>query len=141
MLNSPHPPTTCSPLSTLCCPCQDENQDAERAQHALKERLAQLQHLCLESDRQPAGAGSSGGGGGGAQPGCTAAAGAEGAAAGSGRQAELLERLSCTLRALGPANASPLVSPAAAGLPPAVAPAKVWAEVLRDILQVMLKCV
>lgn len=116
-----------APLAAATAPClQDENQDAERAQHALQERLAQLQHLCLELDRHPLSGGSSGTGSscGALHKNLPAGAGAEGAAADSGRQAELLERLSCTLRALGPANGSPLVSPAAAALPPAVAPGK-----------------
>ena len=122
-------PSSMEPLLPLPQPpatAQDENQDAGRAQQALQERLVQLQHLCLELDRQPLPGSCSSAGGGEAGGAGTAAAG-EGGALGSRRQAELLERLSCTLRALGPANGSPLVALAATGprLPPPVAPGKV----------------
>lgn len=136
--------------STAFAPHQDENQDAERAQQALQERLAQLQHLCLELDRQPpagGGGGCSSGGSGSVPPGSlSAGAAGDRAAAGSGRQAELLERLSCTLRALGPANGSPLGPQPAAVLPPATAPGKVRGEAGVPLglqclrLEIILRC-
>ena len=95
-------------------PRQDENADSSRSTALLQERLRGLQSVCLQLDQQQQLA-AHGGGGSSSSP------------AASVQQAALLEQLTSTLRALGPASG---LTPTAAGpsrLPPAVAGARVEA--------------
>lgn len=96
---------------------QEEAQDSSRSRASLQDRLRQLQSVCLELGAQTDSSGAP----------ASAPAGGMG-----GQQAELLDRLSCTLRALGPAHASVALAlrggaAAQTCLPPPVAPGKVEA--------------
>lgn len=100
----------------------DENEDGSRAQNA--ERLSRLQAVCLQLEGQQAQQGPSRCEG----TGCSGANAARrgGTCAPVGGQADVLEALSCTLRALRPTNAAD-ATPGAAKPPPALAPVKVKA--------------
>lgn len=109
------PPPLSAPLhSSHFCPLQDENEDSSRSQEVLKERLGRLQALCLQLEdgkqqQQPA-AGSR-------SPGSCARFSKQQQQQERQPPADVLERLSCSLRALAPANGA-----VDAGLPGAKPP-------------------
>lgn len=93
-----------------CLTAQDENAAGSRSRALQQERLAGLQSVCLQLDQQAAGGSISIDGGG-------------TGSGGGGQHAELLQQLTSTLRALGPANGA--TAAGAGKLPPAVAAGKV----------------
>ena len=97
---------------------QDESEDSSRSTTLLQERLRGLQTVCLQLDHQQQQKQQ--------PPGSTSSS----SPTGSAQQAALLQQLTSTLRALGPAHPAGKLAGAAAGsarLPPAVVGGKVEA--------------